>query len=35
MPLYIIAFVGFIEKVGKNKLELEIFNKKKIRIDII
>lgn len=34
MPLYIIAFVGFIEKVGKNKLELEIFNKKKIIIDI-
>lgn len=34
MPLYIIAFVGFIEKVGKNKVELEIFNKKKIIIDI-
>ena len=33
MPLFLIAFVGFIQNIGKNKLELSIFDMETITID--
>lgn len=33
MPLFLIAFVGFLQDVGKNKLEVRILNTETIKID--